>query len=211
MDFIDKAVEEYAATCTTAMPDLLEELTAATYANLHAPNMLTGRLEGGLLKMLVHLTSAVNVLEVGLFSGYSALSMAQALPAEGKIISLEKDQKVYEFAKSFIAQSPYGHKIEVHVGPALTTLETLALPPLDMVFLDADKRNNINYFEFLLPKVRANGLIVIDNTLWSGRVLQAEDKETIAIDALNKQLAADPRVDVVLLPVRDGVTLVRKK
>jgi len=211
MNFIDKALEEYAAAAASAPPELLDQLAKATYANLHGAQMLTGRVEGRLLNLLAKLINAVNVLEIGLFSGYSALSMAEALPAHGRMISLEKNPDAYEFAKHYITQSSHGHKIEVHIGEALTILPTLDLPILDMVFLDADKRNNDNYFEFLFPKVRSNGLIVIDNTLYDGEILHPESPQAVAIDELNKKLAVDSRIEVVLLAVRDGISVIRKK
>jgi len=211
MNFIDKAVEEYAANVTTTSSELLKALASATHLERERPHMLTGHVEGQLLYMLARLINAVNVLEIGLFSGYSALSMAQALPENGKVFSLEKDEKSCEFAQSFLAQSPHGHKVTVCLGEALTVLKTLELPILDMVFLDADKRGNDAYFELLLPKLRDNGLIVIDNTLYKSGVLAPNDPQAIAIDALNKKLAVDPRVEVVLLTVRDGISLIRKK
>ena len=208
---IPKPIEEYATAHSTAPSALLDELEAYTLAHCLHPQMLTGRLEGTLLRMLVKLTDARHILEIGLYTGYSALTMAEALPAEGKVLSCEIERENAAIAQSFFDRSPHGHKIEIRVGAALQTLQALpAAPGFDLVFLDADKEHYSEYYQEALPRLRSNGLLVADNTLWSGNVLQPEKETDHAVVAFNTLVQQDTRVECVLLPLRDGVTLIRK-
>ena len=204
-------IEEYAAAHTTKAPELLGELAEETRATLRAPQMLTGTIEGRFLELLVHGLQAKRVLELGTYSGYSSLSMAAGLPEGGHIDTCEFDETHAEVARRYIAQSPYADRITVHVGPALDTIPQLE-GEFDFVFIDADKENYLNYYEALLPRLAEHGLMAIDNTLWSGRVLDADDdsEATRAIREINDRVASDDRVVAVQLSVRDGVTLVRK-
>ncbi len=205
-------IEDYAAAHTTPPTDLLQELAEETRSTLRAPQMLTGTIEGRFLELLVHGLQAKRVLELGTYSGYSSLSMAAGLPEGGHIDTCEFDETHAEVARRYIARSPYADRITVHVGPALDTIPQLE-GEFDFVFIDADKENYLNYYEALLPRLSPHGLMAIDNTLWSGRVLDAEDEsdETKAIREINDRVAGDDRVVAVQLSVRDGVTLVRKK
>jgi caffeoyl-CoA O-methyltransferase len=206
-------VEEYARAHSTPPDDLLERLYAETHEKLNAPQMLTGPLEGRFLQTLVWATKARRVLEIGTYSGYSALSMAEALPDDGVVITCDVWEEANEMARRYAAESPHGHKIDFRLGPALETIETLE-GPFDLVFIDADKENYVNYFHATLPLLAERGLIAFDNTLWSGRVVPGYDDgspQTKAFRALNDALVADPRGVVVMLPIRDGVTLFRKK
>jgi caffeoyl-CoA O-methyltransferase len=205
-------IEEYAAAHTTPPPELLQELAEETRATLRAPQMLTGTIEGRFLELLVHGLQAKRVLELGTYSGYSSLSMAAGLPEGGHIDTCEFDETHAEVARRYIAQSPYADRITVHLGPALDTIEQLE-GEFDFVFIDADKENYLNYYEALLPRLADHGLMAIDNTLWSGRILDEEDdsEATTAIREINDRVAEDDRVVAVQLSVRDGVTLVRKK
>lgn len=209
---VDERIEEYAFDHTTPESELLERLETETYARMSNPQMQVGRIEGRFLNMLVRLLSARRVLEIGMFTGYSALMMAEALPDDGRIITCDIDPKAEAIARKYFAESPDGHKVEVRMGPALDTISTLS-GPLDMVFIDADKENYTNYYEACLPLVRPGGLIVADNVLWSGRVLdpKADDDDSIAIVAFNAHVQSDPRVENVLLTVRDGMMLAQKK
>jgi len=207
---VDEPIEEYAERHTTAPEALLEELAAETKATMASPQMLTGRIEGRLLELLVAGTGARRVLEIGTFTGYSALSMAAALPPDGRIDTLDNEPKHAEVAQRYFDRSPDGGKITLHLGPALETIETLE-GEFDFVFIDADKENYDAYFEAVLPRLSERGLIAIDNTLWSGRVLDPPDETTKTIATLNDKLAADERVAVVQLTVRDGVTLIRRR
>lgn len=209
MNFIDKEIEEYAKLYTSNEPQLLKELAEFTETNMPMAQMLTGKIEGRLLKMLVALTRAKSILEIGMFTGYSALSLAEALPEDGRLLTCDIDEEVAKLAKEYFARSPHGSKITVQLGPALETLAKTK-ETFDLVFLDADKENYVKYYQSIIPKLNSNGLLVIDNCLWSGKVLEPEAESDIAIHALNQLIVTDPRVENVVLTVRDGVNLVRK-
>jgi len=204
-------IDEYAAAHTTPPTELMRELAAETRETLRAPQMLTGTIEGRFLELLVFGLGARRVLELGTYSGYSALSMAAGLPEGGHIDTCEADTQHADFARRYIAQSPYADRITVHFGPALDTIGQLE-GEFDFVFIDADKENYGNYYDALLPRLAPRGLMAIDNTLWSGRVLDEDDdtEDTRAIRELNDRIAADDQVVAVQLTVRDGVTLVRR-
>jgi len=206
---VDPDIERYSDAHTTPGPDWLDALAAETREQLECPQMLTGPVEGRLLETLVWVIGARRVLELGTYSGYSALSMAAALPDGGKVITCELDASHAEFAQRHIDASPYADRIEIRVGPAIDAVRSLD-GPFDLVFIDADKTGYSDYFEATLPLLSERGLIVIDNTLFSGDVLEPSSDSSRAIADLNDRLAADPRVVCVLLPVRDGVTLVRR-
>ena len=209
---VPQKIEEYCLRHTTARDRLLRELEKYTNRYCADAQMLIGPHEGALLAMLVRLSGARRILEIGCFTGYSALCMAEALPAKGKLTTCEIKPEHAEIAHSFFDRSAHGHKIKLHLGPAL---ETLAVMPVsasfDLVFLDADKENYVNYYEAVLPRLRPGGLIVADNVLWSGRVLAPKKKTDRAVVAFNKHVRHDPRVECVMLPVRDGVSLIRKR
>jgi caffeoyl-CoA O-methyltransferase len=205
-------IDEYTRAHTTAPDDLLQRLYDETNEKLAAPQMLTGPVEGRFLEMLVWASGARRVLEIGTYSGYSALAMAAALPDDGELITCDVWEDAHEMARRYAAESPHGSKVDFRLGPALETIETLE-GPFDLVFIDADKENYINYFHATLPLLADRGLIVFDNTLWSGRVVDGYDDgtpQTKAFRELNDALAADTRGVVVMLPIRDGVTLFRK-
>lgn len=203
-------VEAYARAHSTPEPAYLLDVAAATNEASLDSGMIVGQLEGGFLKMLVATLRPQRVLEIGTFTGYSALSMAEALPEGGGIVTLEVNERHAAIAREQIARSPHAHRILVRVGRALDTLRTLA-GPFELVFIDADKTNYQNYLEAILPKLSPGGLIAIDNVLWSGRVLSDADQEadSIALRTFNDRLARDPRLECVMLTLRDGVTLAR--
>ena len=205
-------IDAYAEAHTTPPTDLLAQLAAETKATLSAPGMLTGTVEGRFLEQLVFGLGAKRVLELGTFSGYSSLSMAAGLPEGGHIDTCEVAEEHAEVARRYIERSPYADRITIHMGPALETIERLG-GEWDFVFVDADKENYANYYEALLPRLGPSGLMAIDNTLWSGRVLDGDDDSpaTRAIRELNDRIAADDRVVAVQLTVRDGVTLIRRR
>ncbi len=203
-------IEAYAEAHTTSPEPLLAALAEETYATMSVPQMLTGTIEGRFLELLVYATGARRVLEIGTFTGFSALSMAAGLPEEGHIDTCEIDPAHVAVAQRYIEQSPHADRITIHLGAALATIGALN-GEFDLVFIDADKENYDNYYEAVLPRLSERGLIAIDNTLWSGKVLAPEDDSTRAIAALNDKLAADERVVCVQLTVRDGVTLVRRR
>jgi caffeoyl-CoA O-methyltransferase len=211
MSFIvPEDIEGYAEAHTTQPSELLLRLAEETRETLRSPQMLTGTIEGRFLEMLVAVTGARRVLELGTYSGYSATSMAAALPPGGHIDTCEVNEENAAVARRYIDEAGLGDRITIHMGPALETIERLD-GDFDLVFIDADKINYIAYYEALLPRLSERGLMVIDNTLWSGRVLEPDaDESTHAIVEFNQHVAADPRVVAVVLTVRDGITLVRR-
>ncbi len=210
MDFLPLEIERYAEEHTTPQTDVLAELADETRARLRSPRMLTGPVEARFLEMLVHATGARRVLEIGTYSGYSAISMAAALPPGGRIDTCEIDAEHAEVARRYIERAGYADRVIVHLAPALETIAQLE-GPFDLVFIDADKVNYWNYLEAVLPKLGERSLIVADNTLWSGRVLDPQDEDSRAIVEFNDRVLADERLRCVLLSIRDGVTLIRPR
>lgn len=192
------------------MPELIASLVNETHQSTSAPQMMVGHIEGAFLRLLVRITRANQILEIGTFTGYSSLAMAEGLPANGKLITLDVSKQSTDIAKKYWEKSPHGSKIKSILGPALESIETLE-ESFDMAFIDADKANYINYYEAILPKLNQGGLIVADNTLWSGRVLQPEAKSDHALAKFNHHVLSDSRVECVLLTVRDGMMLIWKK
>jgi caffeoyl-CoA O-methyltransferase len=210
LSLVDQSIEEYVISKSEPTSDLLKELVEETKKKHSMPQMLCGPIEGRFLKLMVQLTNAKRILEIGMFTGYSALSMAEGLPADGELLTCEIDPAVIAIAKSFFARSEHGKKIKVLEGPALDSIKQVK-GPIDVVFIDADKDNYPNYYEAVLPLMKTGGLIMIDNVLWSGRVLNPQDATDRAIATLNDKIAKDERVDRVMLPVRDGIFVIRKK
>jgi len=207
--FIAEEIEEYARNHTRAEPDLLIDLMAKTHTQMDYPQMLTGRIEGRLLKLLVQIVQPRLVIEVGMFTGYSALSMAEGLTENGRIITCDIDPKAREMAQAAFDASPVGHKIEIRMGPAIATIRKLA-DPIDLSFIDADKQSYPEYYEEILTRTRPGGLIVMDNMFLSGGVLDPQDETARIVAGLNRAITADDRVENVLLTVRDGVQLIHK-
>ena len=212
IEIADPRVEQYAVEHTTPEPPWFATLAEETRNATRAPTMMVGTLEGRLLTALVALLRPRSVLEIGTFTGYSALSMAEALPADGRIVTCDISEEHLAIARRHIAASPYAGVIEIRSGPALETIATLP-GPFDLVFIDADKTSYSAYFEATLAKLAPDGVILVDNVLWSGRVLDPAivDPDTAAIKAFNDQVLADSRVEVVMLTVRDGVSLIRHR
>lgn len=207
---IEESIEEYASRNTRQEPAQLLALTEKTCLETDDPGMLTGRLEGRLLKFLVQISGAALVLEVGTFTGYSALSLAEGLGEHGRVITCEIDPGVRDIAQAAFDGSPVGHKISLRFGPAIDTIRALG-ETIDLSFIDADKGNYPLYYEEILKRTRSGGIIVLDNMLWSGRVLDPPDEESRILHELNRAISEDDRVENVLLTVRDGVQLVRKR
>ena len=208
---LPQAVEAYVEDHTTPPDPALRALDRETRAELAMPQMLTGTVEARLRQALVHAMRPRLVLELGTYSGYSALAMAAALPPDGRIVTCEVSGEHADFAQRHFDASPHGGRIELRRGPALETIAALD-GPFDLVFVDADKEGYPAYYEAVLPKLAPHGLIVVDNTLWSGRVADpaAQEESTRALRALNDRVAADERVVAVVLTVRDGITLIRR-
>jgi caffeoyl-CoA O-methyltransferase len=207
----DPAIDDYSSAHSAAEPQLLSELARATHEFSDMPQMMVGRLEGRFLKLLVGAIGAKRVLEVGTFTGYSALSMAEALPPDGEIVTHDISERHAAFAQEWIDRSSHADKIRIVVGAATETLKQLE-PPFDFAFIDADKPNNRRYYEEAIRLVRTGGLICVDNVLRGGQVLDPRNdaEAVVATREFNDFVASDPRVEGVLLPIRDGVMLVRK-
>jgi caffeoyl-CoA O-methyltransferase len=208
-EIVDAAIDRYAEDHTTPPPQALRALADETRATLTAPQMLSGPVVGRLLELLVHATRAKLVLEIGTYSGFGALSMAAGLAPGGRIITCELDPERAQFAQRHIDSSPHAERIELRIGPALETIAALE-GPFDFVFIDADKPGYRDYYEAVLPKLAAHGLIAADNTLYSGGVLDPDSDNARSMAAFNEHLAHDERVVCTLLTVRDGVTLIRR-
>lgn len=205
-------LEEYIASCCTAEDPYLHRLWRATQTHLLYPRMASGHVQGRLLRLLVQLTGARRVLEIGTFSGYSALAMASGMTEGGVIDTYEINDEQEAFTRPWLEGSPFPGRVNMIIGDALKILPTDG-EPYDLVFIDADKRRYSDYYERVLPRLKTGGLLLADNTLWSGHVLESgrHDAQTEGIRAFNALLAHDERVDVVLLPLRDGLTAARKR
>jgi predicted O-methyltransferase YrrM len=208
--FVPEHIEAYAEGHSSPEPELFKELAAVTRAQTTHPQMMVGHLEGMFLKLLVLLTKARRVLEIGTFTGYSALAMAEGLPEGGTIITCDIDPKATAIARSFWARSPHGMKIDLRLAPALDTIAALN-DPIDLVFIDADKQNYVRYWEACVPKVKSGGVLLADNVLWSGAVLDPKTDDDKALARFNQHVQRDQRVQMVMLPIRDGVTVAVKR
>ena len=208
---VPEELERYAAEHSTPDPGLFRRLEEETRANTSAPQMMVGPLEGPFLGWLVWLSQARQILEIGTFTGYSSISMALALPEGGRITSLDVNEQTTEVARRYAAEAGVADLIDYRVGPAIEVVRELP-GPWDLVFIDADKPSYVDYYEAALPKLSERGFIVADNVLWSGRVIQDDtDESTEAIRRLNDHVAADERVESLMLSVRDGMTLIRPR
>ena len=196
-----------------SMPEsaICRALREETQRTMASARMLVGPLEGAFLKMMTGLVGAKRVLEIGMFTGYSALCFAEAVPDDGRVITCEVDEESAAVARRYFAQAPVGKKIDVRMGPALDTLRTVN-GPFDLIFIDADKSNYLNYYRLSLDLLAPQGVILIDNVLWDGEVLKQPppDEQTAAIQRLNEVVSADRNVTAVLVTIRDGVLVVRK-
>ena len=210
----DVLIDAYMATHSDAEPDWLAAIARETHVRTINPRMLSGHFAGRILKMLVRMARPQRVLEIGTFTGYSALCLAEGLPDGGHVDTIEIDDELEDFIRENFRQSPYNERVTLHIGDALTLIPQLE-GTFDFVFIDADKRAYRDYYELVLPKVSSGGFIVADNTLWDGKVLLPNpptgDHQTIEIKKFNDFVAQDERVEKVILPLRDGLTLMMKK
>ena len=209
LDLRPIGIEDYAERCSKPLSTLHDKLWVDTYSKMRSHSMMVGALEGQFLKMLATMTGARRILEIGMYTGYSTLAWADALPKDGRIVTCEINPEFVEIAKRHFAESPHAHKIEIKLGPALESLKKV-WGPFDICFIDADKENYGASYEQCLELARPRGLIILDNMLLGGDVLEPSNARSAAVDALNKRIRNDPRVENVLLPVRDGIMLVRK-
>ena len=208
-DLVLPQVEAYAAAQSLPETPVRRALREETHRTMEFARMLVGPLEGGFLHLMARLVRAERVLEIGMFTGYSALCFAEALPAHGRVVTCEVDEESAAVARRFFSQSPHGAKIEIRMGPALETMADLT-GPFDVIFIDADKQNYVNYYRRALELLSPRGVILIDNVLWDGQVLldPPPDDRTAAIQELNRIVAADSRVSAVLATIRDGLWII---
>lgn len=207
------ALERYIHDLSAPEEPLLHELDRETNLRAVAPRMLSGHIQGRLLEMLVRMARPQRVLEIGTFTGYSALSMAAGLEEGAELHTVEVDDELEDFIREAIESSPHGAKVRLHIGAALDVMASFTDGEFDMVFMDADKKEYPAYYEEALRLLKRGGWILADNTLWSGHVVEEEyfrDRQTAAIRRFNDIVGADPRVEKVILPIRDGLTIIRK-
>jgi len=211
MDIVAREAEEYASDHTTPLSSLLEEVEHFTLTNTPYPNMLTGRVEGRFLQLLVQLSGAQRIVDIGTFTGYSALAMAEGLPKEGKILTIEHNPDHAKIAQEFFDRSPSGFKITLRLGEALEILKSLPDANTDLVFIDADKQNYSSYYRESMRILRNGGLILADNALWYGRIFDPKDDESRAMADFNELVKADNSAEKLFLTIRDGIYLIRKR
>ncbi len=211
MHFISQELENYIEKHSEKEPDLLAALNKETYQKILLPRMLSGHFQGRVLSMLSKLIRPVNILEIGTFTGYAALCLCEGMQENGQLHTIDIKEELETIQRKYFDKSPWGSQIFQHLGEAIDIIPTLELK-FDLVFIDADKENYLNYFELILPKMNKGGIILSDNVLWSGKVLeplQKNDNSTKVLIEYNKLLKNDTRVETVLLPIRDGLTVSR--
>ncbi len=211
MDMVAWEAEQYAADHTSPMSPLLEEIESYTHKKTRYPGMLTGRVEGRFLQLLVALAGVRNVVDIGTFTGYSALAMAEPLAPDGRVLTIEHNGANADIAQAFFDRSPHGSKIELRRGEAIDVLKSLPAGETDLVFIDADKPGYLDYYHESMRMLRPGGLIVADNALWYGRVFEPEDEDSKAMALFNQEVNADDRAEKLFLTLRDGIYLIRKK
>lgn len=211
MHFISEDLENYVANHSENEPELLARLNKETHQKILQPRMLSGHFQGRVLSMLSKLIRPKNILEIGTYTGYAALCLAEGLPEDGELDTIDNNEELVDFQKKYFDLSPWAKQMHQHLGNALDIIPTLN-KKFDLVFIDADKENYINYFNMIVPMMKKGGVILSDNVLWSGKVLEevkANDKSTKILLEYNQLLKDDSRVETVLLPIRDGLTVSR--
>lgn len=210
MNMSDATIEEYVLSHIDKEPEVLAWLTRETHLRTLKPRMLSGHLQGRMLKMFCAMMSAKRILEIGTFTGYSAICMAEALPKNGELHTMEVNDEMEEFLNEVFERSGMAEKIHLHIGDASQLIPQLE-GQFDVVFMDGNKRHYSEYFDVVFPKLRLGGLLIADNTLWDGHVLEdSKDAQTVGIQKFNDKVFSDERVERVIVPVRDGMTLIRK-
>jgi predicted O-methyltransferase YrrM len=210
MHFISEELEDYCLAHSTAETTLLKHIHRETYSKVLMPRMLSGHLQGLFLQMISCMIKPKNILEIGTFTGYSAICLCKGLDPQGKLLTIDKNEEIEERVQAFFDASEYKNQIEYRIGNAMELIPALT-DTYDLVFIDADKINYARYFEMVIDKVQPGGFILADNVLWSGKILgEIRDKDTRALDDFNKMVAEDSRIEKMILPLRDGITLMRK-
>lgn len=213
MDFISQALDDYVVAHSQTEPELLQALNKETWQKVLNPRMLSGHYQGRVLSMLSKIINPKTVLEVGTYTGYSALCILEGLKDDGEIHTIDINEELFDLQRKYFDLSGAGHRIHQHLGTGAEIIPNLNIK-VDLAFIDADKKNYPNYFELILPKMNSGGIILSDNVLWSGKVIEKldpEDADTKALVAYNKTLAEHPKLETVVLPIRDGLTLSRVK
>jgi caffeoyl-CoA O-methyltransferase len=210
MDMVAKEAEHYAAEHTTPLSPLLEEIARFTMGRMPFPSMLSGRVEAQFLQLMVRLSGAQKIVDIGTFTGYSALAMAEVMPDDGEIITIEHNPVHADIARDFFNRSPHGSKIRLCIGDALEIMKLLPDKKTNLVFIDADKKSYAAYYEEAMRILRKGGFILADNALWYGQVLDPKDDDSRAMAEFNEIVKADPRAEKLFLTIRDGIYLIRK-
>ncbi|MDA9554965.1 O-methyltransferase [Pelobium sp.] len=211
MSFVNEELNDYLLSCCESEPTLLQKIDRETQLEVLMPRMLSGHYQGRVLSLLSKMIRPRNILEVGTFTGYATLCFAEGLTNDGKIITLDVNEELEDRVRGYFAESDYSQKIDYRIGNAADIIPNLT-ETFDIVFIDADKKNNGLYYDQVFDKVRSGGLIIVDNVLWSGKVVaQKTDQDTTNILTFNDKIAADQRVEKLILPVRDGLYIIRKK
>ena len=211
MHFLSEELELYIEQHSQNEPELLAQLNKETYQKILLPRMLSGHFQGRVLSMLSKLIRPLNILEIGTYTGYSALCLCEGMQENGLLHTIDIKEELVDFQRKYFDKSPWGNQIMQHLGEAIDIIPTIDLK-FDLVFIDADKENYINYFNMIVPLMNPGGIILSDNVLWSGKVLEEvkiNDKSTQILLEYNKMIKEDPRVETVLLPIRDGLTVSR--
>jgi predicted O-methyltransferase YrrM len=212
MHFLSEKLDEYVVKHSEDEPELLQQLTRETYQKIIQPRMLSGHYQGRVLSMISKLVKPKYILEIGTYTGYSALCLAEGLQADGELHTMDINEELANFQCKYFDASPYGQQIHQHVGDALEIIPSLDMT-FDLVFIDADKENYGNYFHLIIDKLKQGGIILSDNVLWSGKVIESLDEKDVSTKAIleyNQLLKNDKRVETVMLPIRDGLTVSRK-
>lgn len=214
IDITNPIIEEYISTYSSPEPELLKQVSRDTYAEVLMPRMVSGHFQGRVLSMLTHMIRPKRVLEIGTFTGYSALALAEGLPEHAELITIDINEELEDRVRAYFSKSAQAHAITYLIGDATNVITNLE-GVFDMVFIDADKHNNLNYYQLIFDKVPSGGFILVDNTLWNGKVaineIVLKDKDTRNLHEFNQFIASDTRVEKIILPVRDGITIIRKK
>jgi predicted O-methyltransferase YrrM len=212
MDFIPKEISDYSEKYTSLENSLLKKVNRETWQKVYMPRMISGHIQGRILSMFSKMIQPDTILEIGTYTGYSALCLAEGLSQNGRLITIDKNEELEDLVMKYFRSSDFHDKIDFRIGEAFDVIKDL-METFDLVFIDADKTSYMDYYELLLPKVRQGGIIIADNVLWSGKVpkkLKKVDRETESLRAFNKMVQEDPNVENVLIPVRDGLMVIRK-